>query len=61
MRLKHMNNLYMKALEESNITLERIADSVRVILLKVIDNDVHDLEDVKYWINEINEYFGEGE
>lgn len=56
-----MNNLYMKALEESNITLERIADSVRVILLKVIDNDVHDLEDVKYWINEINEYFGEGE
>ena len=56
-----MNNLYMKALEESNMTLERIADSVRVILLKVIDNDAQDMKDVRYWLNEINEYFGEDE
>ena len=54
-----MNDLYIRALEESNIALERIADSVRVILLKVIDNDVQDMEDVKYWLKEINEYFGE--
>jgi hypothetical protein len=54
-----MNDSYIRALEENNIALERITDSVRVILLKVIDNDVQDMEDVRYWLKEINEYFGE--
>ena len=56
-----MEELYIKALEENIIALERIADNVRVILLKVIANDAQDMEDVKYWLNEINEYFGEDE
>jgi ribonuclease PH len=50
-----------KALGENIVMLERIADNVRVILLKVIDNDKQDMDDVKYWISEINKYFGEME